>query len=345
MEERKNYKGIDDYLKLSLFADTDLGSTASNTINEAMNQVMLKIGEIFSPVSWSLLLHNSSTGKLFFKLVHGEKSEALEGKDLPQGKGLANWIAANEKPDFIPDVHQDERFYQNFTKLTGIDAYSQMGSPLIVNDEIIGVFELTNRKDKKPYSKKDLDILNTISGFAALAIEKIYYLSAIKDLSREDALTGVLNRKNFDGIFSREIDRCNRYGTPLSLLLVDIDNLKDINEENGNLAGDAVLKDLALLIKTQIRKVDVVARYGPDEFIIMLPNTKKHEAENVRQRILREVPQKNKIREQYPYSVHIGLDSAEKKDTGDLTERVIEDLKEQRESETAESNPEGTSGR
>ncbi len=338
MQEKKNYQGIDDYLELSLFADTDLGSAASNTINEAMNQVMTKIGEIFSPVSWSLLLRNHHTGQMFFKLVHGEKSELLEGKEVPQGKGLANWVMNNKKADFIADIDQDDRFYQTLQKITGMNFRSQIASPLFVNDEIIGVFELTDRKDEKPYSKEDVNILKTITEFAALTIEKIYYLSAIKDLSYEDALTGVFNRKNFDGIFSREIDRCNRYGNPLAILLVDIDNLTEINEKSGNLAGDAVLKDLAFLIKSQIRKVDVVARYGADEFVILLPNTKKHEAENVRQRILREIQHKNDIRKQYPYTVHIGLDSAERKNTGDLIDRVIEDLKIQKQTVVPETS-------
>lgn len=339
MEDKRNFKGIDDYLKLSLFADTDLGSAASNTINDAMNQVMTKIGEIFSPVFWSLLLQNDTTGHMFFKLVHGEKKDVLEEKEVPKGKGLANWVMKNGKADFIPDISQDDRFYQNLEKITGLEIHSQIASPLIVNDETIGVFELTDRKDGKPYSEKDLNILKTVTEFAAVTIEKIYYLSAIKDMSHEDALTGVFNRKNFDGIFSREIDRCNRYGNPLSLLLVDIDDLKEINDKNGNLAGDAVLKDLAKLIKSQIRKVDVVARYGADEFVIILPNTKKHEAENVRQRILREINHKNAIRNQYPYTVHIGLDSAEQKNTSDLMDRVVEDLNEQKQSPLQASSP------
>jgi diguanylate cyclase (GGDEF)-like protein len=344
MEEKRNYQGIDDYLKLSLFADTDLGSAASNTINVAMNQVMTKIGEIFSPVIWGLLLRNHSTGNLFFKLAHGEKNESLAGKEIPPGKGLANWVMENEKADLIADVTQDDRFYQNLEKITGINIHSQIASPLIVNKEIIGVFELTGRTDGKPYSKKDMNILKTITDFAALTIEKIYYLSAVKDMSHVDALTGVFNRKNFDGIFSREIERCNRYGNPLSVLMVDINNLKTINDMNGDLAGDAVLKDLSLLIKTQIRKVDVVARYGADEFVIILPNTKKHEAENVRQRIIREIQHKNEIREQYPYTVHIGLDAAEQKNTGDLMERVMQDLQGQKNTVASGSGSDESSG-
>ncbi len=344
MEEKRNYQGIDDYLRLSLFADTDLGSAASNTINDAMNQVMLKVGEIFSPVIWSLLLRNADTGHMFFKLVHGEKSDLVEGKELPSGKGLANWVMENEQPDFIPDVSQDDRFYQNLPKITGLDIHSQIASPLFVNNEIIGVFELTDRKNGVTYSEKDMNILKTITEFAALTIEKIYYLSAIKDMSHEDALTGVFNRKNFDGIYSREVERCNRYGNPLSILMIDINDLKKINEEFGNLAGDAVLKDLAFLIKSQIRKVDVVARYGADEFVIILPNTKKHEAENVRQRILREIQHQTEVRKKYPYTVCIGLDSAERKNTGDLMERIFEDLKAQKQAAEPEDRQEDVSG-
>ena len=157
----------------------------------------------------------------------------------------------------------------------------------------------------------ELKILSTIADFTAIAIEKAYYFITLKKLATVDNLTGALNRRSLERTLSREIDRCKRYGDPLSLLWIDIDKFKEINDKYGHLAGDQVLKLTAEMLEKNVRSSDSVYRYGGDEFIVVLPNTNKIDAEYSRKRILNELHQYNEGKNKIPFSFSIGLHSAD----------------------------------
>jgi len=105
------------------------------------------------------------------------------------------------------------------------------------------------------------------------------------ELSIRDSLTGAYNRKKFDDAVDEWIKISQRYGNPLSIIFFDIDNFKAINDQHGHLVGDGVLKDVAAVVGQQIRETDVFARWGGDEFVILLPNTDLVRAEQVVERI------------------------------------------------------------
>jgi len=111
----------------------------------------------------------------------------------------------------------------------------------------------------------------------------------LESLSTTDALTGINNRRNFDQELSREIKRCLRYDSPLSLIMLDIDLFKAVNDTYGHLFGDEVLKTIGQILKTSLRSHDICARYGGEEFVILLPETTAQEAfvaaEKIRQKI------------------------------------------------------------
>lgn len=104
-----------------------------------------------------------------------------------------------------------------------------------------------------------------------------------------DPLTGVYNRIYFEDQLNNELQRAARYHRPLSILLLDIDKFKKVNEDFGHQIGDRVLCELSQILKQNVRTVDIVARFGDDKFIILLPETKKTQAKNLAERILRNV--------------------------------------------------------
>lgn len=318
MKDPKEFESLDDFVKLSFFADIGLGLSAAKTIQEAMNQVMEKIGEIFAPLNWSLLLKDDETGELVFKIVVGPSSDKLMGKRIPKGEGIAGWIAKSGQAALVEDVRQDSRFSKNYDKLTGFRTESIIGVPLKVSDKVIGVLELINRLNHQPFSPADLKLLTTIASYAALAIEKVYYLSALKNLAYIDPLTGVFNRRSFERQLQEDIDRSKRYGYDLSLLLIDVDKFKSINDRFGHSAGDHVLQTLAAVLKRSVRKTDIVARIGGDEFVILLPHTKLDKAENARQRILKELAKENRGKESPRFMITIGLKSGSFQGMSDL---------------------------
>ena len=328
--EKEVNNNLDEFVKLSFFADIGIGIAAAKSINEAMEQIMEKIGDIFAPCNWSLLLLDKKKDELYFKIATGESSDKLQDLRIPKDTGIAGWIIKNGKPALVEDVSKDSRFSLHIDKITGFKTKSIIGVPLKVNNDVIGVIELINRLEKKPFSPTELKILTTIADYAAITIEKIYYLGLVNNMAKVDATTGVFNRRSFDQQLQKEIERCKRYGNTLALLMLDIDDLKKINDNSGHPAGDDVLKNIALIIKNNIRKIDIAARYGGDEFAIIMPHTKKHEGENVRQRIFKQIEKENKTGKKIPYTVSIGLQASGPDKVANLLEMSDKDLLKQK---------------
>ncbi len=121
--------------------------------------------------------------------------------------------------------------------------------------------------------------------------ENLQLLADTQQLAITDALTGLLNRRQFFELAERDFARCQRYRRPLSAIMADIDNFKTLNDRHGHLAGDLVMQAVAEHCKRQLRKVDLVGRYGGDEIVIVLPETDLHAASGVAQRLLAAITQ------------------------------------------------------
>ncbi len=278
-----------DLVNLSFFVDVGKAIVSARSIKEILDQVMAQVGTIFAPRNWSVLLADPKTKELVFKVVVGEVSEKLKGLRVSPNEGISGWIYHTGQAVVIEDVSKDNRFSDRIDKLTDFTTQSIIGVPLKTGDKVLGIIELINKLNGEPFTSFDLKILSTIADFTAIAIERAFYVRAIERLSRIDHLTKVLNRRSFDYIIQHETERCKRHGNILSVLLIDINAFKAINDEYGHLIGDEILKACANIIKENTRKIDYVARFGGDEFGVIMPNTDVGAAEQVKKRILEAV--------------------------------------------------------
>jgi diguanylate cyclase len=114
-------------------------------------------------------------------------------------------------------------------------------------------------------------------------------LQHMSELVREDQLTGSLNRRGLDDVFERESARADRRGTPLCMALLDLDNFKKLNDTHGHLAGDRALRHVVKVVKETLRSMDVIARFGGEEFLILLPETNVASAAAAMVRVQREL--------------------------------------------------------
>jgi len=137
--------------------------------------------------------------------------------------------------------------------------------------ELLGLIFADNCYSKERITKDQLEHLRFYVDQTALVWENLSLLSRVAELARTDALTGLLNRREFDARFEQERSRAARSGGGLSLVLVDVDHFKDINDTRGHEAGDALLRALGELLGSSLRSHDVLARYGGDEFVALLP--------------------------------------------------------------------------
>lgn len=267
---------------------------------------MRQIGTVFAPRNWSLLLRDPKSGELVFTLVTGgAEAKTLRGKRIPPGKGIAGWIVANRRPAIIEDVSTDARFDPTMDQLSNFKTRSIIGVPLVSRTKVFGVIELVNKINGESFTALDLKVLSTIADFAAIAIEKAYYLGALRRIAMVDDLTQLANRRALGRALEHEVARCRRGGSSVAMLMIDVDDFKSINDTHGHAMGDAVLKHVAAVLRAHVREVDIVARYGGDEFAVVMPDTDAVQAAEVKGRIERAL--REATDRPVPYGASIGV--------------------------------------
>jgi diguanylate cyclase (GGDEF)-like protein len=138
---------------------------------------------------------------------------------------------------------------------------------MVVFNEVIGVINVTNKRHGKEFTDDDVEMLKAVADQAAVAINK----AQLWDMAVTDSLTGLYVRRYFMVKLQEELVRAERYNNILSIVMADLDGFKNINDTYGHDMGDRVLKAIGQFLQQNIRDVDVVARYGGDEFVIMIP--------------------------------------------------------------------------
>lgn len=161
--------------------------------------------------------------------------------------------------------------------------------PLKTEKEEIGEIRLARGKEKSGLDEMEKQMASILANQFALALERLRLYESLREQSVTDGLTEVFNVRYFHEVLEKEIQRARRYQRALSLVIMDIDSLKKINDSYGHLAGDTVIKDIARLIKETVREADIIVRYGGDEFVVIMPETDKKQALEAAVRILDKV--------------------------------------------------------
>ena len=158
--------------------------------------------------------------------------------------------------------------------------------PLICQDRVVGVLNLADKMDGGHFNSGDIALIELFSQLVGASIGNIKLFEKIQRQATTDGLTGLVNHKTFYEILEKELWRSRRYGGQISLIMVDIDNLKKINDAYGHRVGDKAIKEISKRIKECIRQIDTAARYGGDEFAVILLNTSLIDASVVAKRMV-----------------------------------------------------------
>ena len=161
-------------------------------------------------------------------------------------------------------------------------------APLVFEDKVLGIL-FADETSPRGFSPQEKRSLNILASFAATAIDRVKLHELTKELTRVDGLTGLYNYRYFNERLDEELQRAKRYNRSLSVIMLDVDNFKSINDSFGHHQGDRVLKSIAGIVRQSMRDVDMASRYGGEEFTVMLPETGTHHSIVVAERIRRNV--------------------------------------------------------
>jgi diguanylate cyclase (GGDEF)-like protein len=245
---------------------------------------MEKMAEYFRPDTWSLLMVDDQRDELYFAIAVGTAAEALKNVRLKVGEGIAGWVAKHGERLVVPDVYTDVRFAKRIDEMTKWETRSIICVPLRSKHRVLGVIQLVN-VDMKHFSDQEEFFLQSLCDYAAIAIENARSVEKIQELTITDDCTGLYNARHLYKTLEAEVYRSARFGYEFTVLFIDLDHFKQVNDTHGHLIGSKLLAEIGYLVKAQLRLIDYAFRYGGDEFVILLPQTTKDAALVVARRV------------------------------------------------------------
>jgi len=256
-------------------------TTAVLDLKELLSKVCLLIEHAFQVSHVSVLLKDeddlvlrASHGKLTARVPEGGRLPADSG---PWGKALeAGKTLVENNAQSAPDAG----LY--------VETESRMSIPLVSFGQTLGVLALDSERPGAFHSN-DTQPLESVADICANAIQNAHYVERVKQLAYLDGLTGIFNRRFFELRMAEEIERARRYESGMGVIMIDIDQFKRLNDEFGHLLGDEVLRQVSSILHQQLRKIDVVCRYGGEEFAILLSQTSPQHSLAVAEKLRRMV--------------------------------------------------------
>lgn len=255
----------------------------------------------------SLSIYNRERKELYLAAAKGFSFEFYKDPIYPvRPKGLTEFILSRHEPIAIPDIADHPSFNNPILVKEGVR--SLIAVPLISDTGPVGILYVDAFKPQT-FTPSMIESLQLLATQAVIAIQKQQAFDQIKSLAIRDPLTGLYNRRYLNEIFRAEIDRAVRLGRPFSLMLIDIDHFKAINDRFGHLFGDQVLRGLAQLFGSHIRPYDTLTRFGGEEFLVLMPETDEREAQELAERLRTATASARLLPEETPITCSFGVTS------------------------------------
>ena len=200
------------------------------------------------------------------------------GKRIPLGTGIVGRVARSNERALVQNAGDGH--------LVGVlpDSRAVLCIPITYGESLLGVLNVESREENA-FSSQDVLIMSTLADLLATALHNTFVFQKLQQQSITDGLTGIKTRRFFWEALSSEWKRASRSGRPFSVVLIDLDKFKDVNDTFGHLEGDLVLARVGRLLEQRCRQSNVVARYGGDEFVILMPETSIDQAHALAERL------------------------------------------------------------
>jgi diguanylate cyclase (GGDEF)-like protein len=274
---------------LRTFHEVARAITSSIELDSILRTILEQMAHYFRPESWSLLMLDEAKHELYYALAAGHSEDDLRGVRLPAGQGVA-WMALDKGESIlVEDVTKDPRFagvpLPPLPRKTR-GPVSLLCIPVQARGKTIAVIQLVN---SRPEGLNDFAMyfLHVLTDYTAIAIENATAMERIRELTITDDCTGLYNARHLYKMLDAEVDRSVRTKIPFSVVFIDLDHFKSVNDTYGHLIGSQLLAEVGSCIRSGLRNIDSAYRYGGDEFVALLPHTPKPAAIEVARRLYR----------------------------------------------------------
>jgi diguanylate cyclase (GGDEF)-like protein/PAS domain S-box-containing protein len=222
-------------------------------------------------------------------------------------------------------IHDYQQWHEQMPSYARFDVHSLLLVPLLAGERVLGIISVGHKDADRIFDDADIELLTLFAQQATIAIQNAHLFAEMQRLATTDPLTGLHNRRSFFHLAQRAFEQATRYGHPLSIVMLDIDHFKQINDSVGHLMGDQVLQAVAYQCLSVLRAVDIVGRYGGEEIIMALPETAHESAAQVAERLRQHFAHASLPTDRGHITVTVSLGVATCIDTASLTlEHIID---------------------
>lgn len=283
--------------KLNLLYRTSECLISSLDIKKVLKNLMNELKQSLC-IDYTVVFWYDKEKKILVPIAYkGYKSIKSFSSKL-EGNSITLNAINTKKYYYAGDIKNDKYYVKVVDKIK-----SEISFPLIIGNDVIGAITCS-KVIVDGFSDEEIETLITISNNLAITVHNYFSFKKVETFSITDPLTNTANRRKIEEEIEKEIERSKRYSKMFSILFIDLDNFKNYNDKYGHLMGDDILKKVTGIIKENIRNIDIIGRYGGDEFIVLLVEAGYDKAEQIAKRLIERI--KNEMKK-HKITLSIGI--------------------------------------
>ncbi len=308
----------------SYFYEISRGLISNLKFQEILDLFVSVMKDVIDYDRLTISEYTSGSDEAIIIRVSGQVDDLPENTEYPLDEGLTGWVIRNRKSKRIGDIEKDDLFLPRYhaKEKSNFKLRSFLGVPVSYHNVCFGAITVESQQPYK-YTERDEKILTILANNFGVALERSHALKQLEMQATTDGLTQLYNYRSFMQSIVNEVERSIRYDLKFTLLVIDVDYFKQVNDTHGHLAGDKVLIHVASAIKKNTRNVDIVCRYGGEEFTVILVETSLQDGLMTAERIRENIENMNTTYKENIINITVSIGAVEFPNSSRKSESLI----------------------